>query len=168
MSARYVIPNGQTVSGRMPADFGGAIVTFQITGNPVGVPQVFRTFQGVELEVPQFGKNEWRFNGPAETVRISMAGVTGATGYQATVWRTAGPVDMHPEALFSGDRAMPVQFYDEVNKKRGTQWEASRLVTIASNAPANNVYSIIRTGSKPVDLKSRVLGYSGLGVVGRI
>jgi hypothetical protein len=73
-----------------------------------------------------------------------------------------------PAGLFEGLRAMTVQPYDEANKKLGVQWEASRLVTIANDAPANNVYSIIRTGSKPVDLKSRVLGYTGAGVVGRI
>lgn len=70
--------------------------------------------------------------------------------------------------IVNGLRAFTTQTYDECNKKLGNQWEASRLITIASNAPANNVYSIILTGSKPVDLKSRVLGYSGLGVVGRI
>lgn len=80
--------------------------------------------------------------------------------------------DLALDAMFlrviNGLRAICIQSYDEANKKRGLQWEASRLVTIASSAPANNVYSIIRTGSMPVDLKARTLGYTGLGVIGRI
>lgn len=70
-----------------------------------------------------------------------------------------------PSGVFEGFRAITTQSYDEANKKNGTQWEASRLLTLAGEAI---VYSIILTGSKPVDLKSRVLGYTGLGVVGRI
>ncbi|WP_277593612.1 hypothetical protein [Pseudomonas chlororaphis] len=70
--------------------------------------------------------------------------------------------------IVNGLRAITTQTYDECNKKSGNQWEASRLITIESSAPENNAYSIILTGSKPVDLKSRVLGYSGLGVIGRI
>lgn len=73
-----------------------------------------------------------------------------------------------PEGLYSGDRAVTSQGYDEINKKRGVQWEASRLITIASSDPANSAYSILLTGSKPVDLKARSLGYTGLGVIGRI
>lgn len=168
MSQRFVISNGQTLTATMSSDFAGGVLAFSFTGSPVGIPRVFRTFAGSEIEVPQFGKNEWRFNGACEGVRIDLTGVTGYSAYSATCWRHELPVPMIPDGAFSGDRAMPVQFYDEVNKKRGTQWEASRLVTIADNSAPNNVYSIILTGSKPVDLKSRVLGYSGLGVVGRI
>ncbi|MGL4517061.1 MAG: hypothetical protein ACRCUH_10280 [Shewanella sp.] len=42
------------------------------------------------------------------------------------------------------------------------------MIDIASSAPANRAYSILLTGSKPVDLKARSLGYTGLGVIGRI
>lgn len=73
-----------------------------------------------------------------------------------------------PAQVFEGMRAINVQYYDESNKKLGNQWEASRLITIASSSPANNAYSILLTGSKPVDLKARSFGYTGLGVVGRI
>lgn len=73
-----------------------------------------------------------------------------------------------PSGIFTGLRAMTVQYYDEINKKRGAQWEASRLITIADNTLANNAYSILLTGSKPVDLKARSFGYTGLGVIGRV
>lgn len=67
--------------------------------------------------------------------------------------------------MTNGLRALCVQSYDEMNKKRGMQWEASRLITLVGGS---TVYSTITTGAQPVDLKSRVFGYDGLGVVGRI
>lgn len=83
-------------------------------------------------------------------------------------WKTDLSLDAMFLRVIHGDRALCMQPYDEINKKRGTQWEAARLLTIASNDPANNAYSVILTGDKPVDLKSRVLGHTGIGVVGRI
>lgn len=71
-----------------------------------------------------------------------------------------------PDGLYTGLRAETQQTYDEANKKNGTQWEASRRVTGATNG--QKFYSIIRTGLMPVDLKSRELGYTGDGVIGRI
>ena len=107
--------------------------------------------------------------GAVSALRFVISGLSGGSDLEALVctgdsWPGIGI----PEGAFSGDRAFTQQTYDEANKKRGTQWEASRLVTLASNAPADNVFSIILTGSKPVDLKSRVFGYDGLGLVGRI
>lgn len=83
-------------------------------------------------------------------------------------WRNDLALDSMFLRVINGLRALCVQPYDEMNKKRGLQWEASRLVTLTDNLPASNAYSIILTGSKPVDLKARSLGYTGLGVIGRI
>lgn len=71
-----------------------------------------------------------------------------------------------PEGLYTGLRAETQQTYDEVNKKNGTQWEASRRVTGVTLG--QKLYSIIKTGIMPVDLKSRELGFTGNGVIGRI
>lgn len=174
MPIAHVIPNGQTVTANMGGGYSGGIVSFQFfdAGGapviPVGVPRVFRTGSLVEVQVYQFARNEWRFNGVTPFVRIDLTGVTGFTSYKATVWRTEHDLAMTPEGAFTGLRAMTYQTYDEANKKNGSQWEASRLISIASNAPASNAYSIIRTGALPVDLKSRVFGYDELGVIGRI
>lgn len=68
--------------------------------------------------------------------------------------------------MTKGDAALITQGYPEANAKRGTQWEASRMLTgLALNQVAT---SIIKTGSKPVDLKARTFGYTGKGVIGRI
>lgn len=64
-----------------------------------------------------------------------------------------------------GSAANIVQFYDEVNKKRGVAWEASRSIQLTNIG--DKVYSIIKVGSKYVDLKSRILGATGGGVIGR-
>lgn len=71
-----------------------------------------------------------------------------------------------PDGLYTGLRAETQQTYDEANKKNGTQWEASRRVTGVTSG--QKLYSIIKTGAMPVDLKSRELGFTGNGVIGRI
>lgn len=71
-----------------------------------------------------------------------------------------------PDGLYTGLRAETQQTYDEANKKNGTQWEASRR--IEGVASGQKVYSIIKTGVMPIDLKSRELGFTGNGVIGRI
>ncbi|AGN34369.1 hypothetical protein VPSG_00050 [Vibrio phage pYD38-B] len=57
------------------------------------------------------------------------------------------------------------QGYEEVNKKRGVQWEASRSVDAVNIG--DKFYSVITTGNVDVDLKGRTLGATGGGVIGR-
>jgi hypothetical protein len=71
-----------------------------------------------------------------------------------------------PDGSFSGLRARNVQDYNESNKKLGTQWEASRRVTSVGSGV--KLFSIMKVGSNyPIDLKSRILGATGSGVIGR-
>lgn len=67
--------------------------------------------------------------------------------------------------IVNGLRANTVQFYDEINKKRGLQWEASRLVTLAAGATS---YSIIKTGAQTADLKQRAFAFDGVGITASI
>jgi hypothetical protein len=69
------------------------------------------------------------------------------------------------ELAFNGLAALGFQDYSEMNKKLGVQWEASRLITLGDGAL---IYSVIKTGQYPVDLKKREFAYSGLGVVANI
>jgi|GEM_PF-1650835 len=70
-----------------------------------------------------------------------------------------------PNGLYSGTRAETVQFYDEANKKNGSQWVASRRVV---DVPAGaKLYSIIKTRALPLDLKQRVFSYTGSGLIDR-
>lgn len=72
-----------------------------------------------------------------------------------------------PDGAYSGERAINIQFYDESNKKLGSQWEASRRVVGVANG--QKIYSVVKIGSTyPVDMKSRSLGATGAGVIGRI
>jgi len=71
--------------------------------------------------------------------------------------------------VINGFRAFCTQSYSEMNRKRGLQWSASRIIETA--APSTGVinsagvyYSIIKTGSLPVDLKQRQFAYSGTGL----
>ena len=65
----------------------------------------------------------------------------------------------------NGENAFIVQFYNEVNKKRGLEWEASRSIPFTN--VGDKAYSVIAVGAEYVDLKSRILGATGGGVIGR-
>lgn len=70
-----------------------------------------------------------------------------------------------PSGVYSGTRAINVQFYTESNIKLGDQFEASRIVNLNGSS---NIDSLFITGSKPVSLKERAFSYSGVGVVSSI
>lgn len=73
--------------------------------------------------------------------------------------------DGTPKGTYSGTRAETVQFYDEANKKNGSQWTASRRLTgVAAGA---KFYSILKTRTLPLDLKQRVFSYTGTGLIAR-
>lgn len=73
--------------------------------------------------------------------------------------------DGTPKGVYSGTRAETVQFYDEANKKNGSQWTASRRLTgVAAGA---KFYSILKTRTLPLDLKQRVFSYTGAGLIAR-
>lgn len=74
-------------------------------------------------------------------------------------------VEYMARMLEKGKTAFTMQFYNEVNKKLGAEWEASR--SIGLDNVGDKVYSIIKVGAKHVDLKSRILGATGGGVIGR-
>lgn len=65
-----------------------------------------------------------------------------------------------------GVGAITSQPYDEVNKKRGVQWAASRKINGA--APGQLFYSVIEVGDKPIDLKRREFAFSGTAIVADI
>lgn len=65
-----------------------------------------------------------------------------------------------------GLKAWTVQFYDELNAKKGTRFEASREV-LANNA-GDSFWSVIVTGDNPIDLKRREFGFNGDGIVADI
>lgn len=66
-----------------------------------------------------------------------------------------------PVGSFQGFRALNTQNYIESNIKLGVQHEGSTLVTIAGNGFLRTVFL---TGSLPVALKSRSIGFTGVGV----
>lgn len=76
-------------------------------------------------------------------------------------WRIGSDV-LPPEVLL-GERALNVQFYDESNKKLGSQWTAARRLTGATST--SKYYSILKTRTLPLDLKARVFSYTGTGLI---
>lgn len=74
--------------------------------------------------------------------------------------------ELTPKGLYIGTNATTIQGYTEANNKNGTGWEASREVQLGLNQKA---YSVIKVGDVyTIDLKARVLGATGIGVIGRI
>lgn len=80
-------------------------------------------------------------------------------------WPDVNSTDGMLVRVINGLRGLCVQFFSEMNKKKGTEWEASRTVTLA--AVGTKVYSLIVVGDTTVDLKSRILGATGAGLFGR-
>lgn len=83
------------------------------------------------------------------------------------MWQFINTLDGMLVRIINGLKAICTQSYREMNAKRGNEWEASREIPSTSNG--QKFYSIIKVGSThPIDLKARVIGASGVGVVGRI
>ncbi|QGF20988.1 hypothetical protein PP409_gp37 [Vibrio phage Seahorse] len=67
--------------------------------------------------------------------------------------------------MSNGVGAYIIQAYPEVNKKRGLEWEASRVV--AADNVGDKFYSVLKVGSEYIDLKAREIGGTGGGAYGR-
>ncbi len=81
-------------------------------------------------------------------------------------WQNRNSIDGMIVRALNGVKALCTQSYDEMNKKRGMQWSASRLINDAppSTGALNSTgvyYSIIKTGNAAVDLKSREFAHTG-------
>lgn len=74
--------------------------------------------------------------------------------------------DPNPDGLYTGVRAITIQDYEEANKKNGTQFAASRILTATDTT--TQYYSLLKLGNKPIDLKSRQFAYTGLGLIADI
>lgn len=71
-----------------------------------------------------------------------------------------------PVGLYTGTRAATVQSYTEANVKNGSQYEfSSPRTTLAASGVTT---SVLRTGSLPVLIKSRVIQFTGKGVTARL
>lgn len=80
-------------------------------------------------------------------------------------WRVVGSSAIIPDGAFTGERAINVQFYDESNRKLGSQWGASRRITGATNG--QKFHSILKAGTLPIDLKAREFTFTGKGIIAR-
>ena len=169
MAKIYHILNGQTQTEIMSnEEEGGHVRLFFFNGagaqvTPTGAaPQVFRENGLLFTPVNKFSPNEWIFNGPCKQIQISLAGVTGYTSYRAEVWRTNEPLRMEPDGLFSGLRAMTVQFYPEANIKNGVQFDLRASWRLGDAIPSLGQRRIwFQTGAKPVLVKMREFQYIG-------
>ncbi len=74
--------------------------------------------------------------------------------------------DFFDSMINKGSGALTLQGYQEVNAKRGKQWEISREITASSG---QRIFSVLKVGPEfSVDLKSMGLSASGEGVVGKV
>lgn len=175
MAMRYHINNGETISPAMNWDWDGAVVSalfYDAVGMPVsptGEVLLYRSMYDsgdVWQRVYQFAMDEWRFNGPASRVKVDLSGVTGYSTYKVVIWRTDDPVTLIPGGAYVGDSAAVSQSTVEVHAKRGRMYEASRRVTGLANGAVLD--SILLTDDMPVILKTRLLSFTGDGIVAEI
>lgn len=169
MAARFFIDNGQTVSAPMSLDWDGCLVTFLfydaggLPVNVVGLPTVSQSLYDVGdifKSVQPFATNEWRFNGPASRIKVSLAGVTGYTTYRVLIWRTDDPLPMIPDGAFTGLRAIITQPYTEANVKNGLQYNIRAvwpLLDVIATGASRKIW--FKTNAKPVIIKLREFQY---------
>lgn len=103
------------------------------------------------------------YSGVARRFKIVKAGVPGTvTTINIGVWRSDDLEANIPAGVFSGARAVTSQSYREANVKNGSQFNASRRVLAVAGGA--NLDSAFVVGATPVILKSRNIGYTGVGV----
>lgn len=101
----------------------------------------------------------------AKYYRFTITGIVGGSGhtiivriFDALSWLGAMP----PVGLYEGLRAMTVQSYTEANVKNGVQYECS--IYVGALAGGANIDLVFNTGSKPVIVKNRQVGFTGVGL----
>ena len=82
------------------------------------------------------------------------------------MYRSLSSVGVLFNRIIKGIGAVISQPYDEVNKKRGVQWAASRNIPSASSGQI--FYSVIEVGDKPIDLKRREFAFTGSSITADI
>lgn len=80
-------------------------------------------------------------------------------------WDISNGGSSFPSGVTEGFRAFNVQFYDESNRKLGSQWGAS--LRILSATVGGKYYSLLKTRTLPIDLKARIFSYTGDGLIAR-
>lgn len=78
------------------------------------------------------------------------------------MYRSLSALGLLYAKISKGMGAVISQDYDEVNKKRGVQWAASRSIATAN--PGQDFYSVIEVGDKPIDLKRREFAFTGSSI----
>lgn len=111
------------------------------------------------VEIPPSADTVWVRSEDTSTSLMVQYSPLAIKPYSSVVSSSSSNI---PDGVFVGTRAITIQGYTEANVKNGVQFNASRRFTgLAGSA---NLDSIFRTGSKPVILKARKIGYTGNGV----
>lgn len=167
MADLVVLPAGVAVDlyGAISAPIGaelriislsdGVIKLFSGALAPTSTDPYDPLFPGQTLDSAFTAAGAWALS--ADDAQVVVSTISGAG------WRS--PNATLPATALRGEAAVNVQFYDESNRKLGSQWGASRRLAGATNG--QKFYSIIKTRTLPVDLKARVFSYTGAGVIGR-
>lgn len=98
------------------------------------------------------GRVAVRVDGPVEDLRVTLVGLVG--GVDPVVWVDTQDL---PPGLFVGNSAMAVQFYPELNIKRGLQFYIRAVWPKNDPIPSGQTRKIwFSTGSSPILVKSRL------------
>lgn len=174
MAAIYRIKQGETESPPMDTSAASMVVlvTYFNGANPVqpatdAALSISPDATGETFtSLVNYGRGEWRYNGPVARVRLSLAGVAGVTGATAFIWRDDESMEAAPAGAYSGLRALTTQSYNEANVKNGVQYEIS--ADTPALAAGANTDVIFTTGVNPVLIKGRQVKFNGLSLVTRV
>ncbi len=168
MAMIYEIPRGSLETGPMSLDYDSGLATIQyynaggveITPTGVATISVSPTLTGENFKaIYPSALGQWSFEGPCGRLRVSLAGTNAVTAY-LRVWRGDDASSGMPSGLFSGTRAMTVQFYPEANVKNGLQYNVRAVWSLADVIPTGTARKIwFKTNAKPVIVKIRDFQY---------
>lgn len=151
-SAAQIAPGSEI---RVVSMSDGAVLLFSTPTTPTNLDFYEPLLPG-QARVNRFAApGAWAQSADDAQVVVEQVGLSGWVPQEA----------LFPAAALRGEAAVNVQFYDESNRKLGSQWGASRRLLNATNG--QKFYSVLKTRTLPVDLKAREFSYTWAGVIGR-
>lgn len=158
-NCQFFIEFFSDAAGVIPVTPTGGTITVQ--GSPMGnnfVNGNAKPLRAIDCGTPISVYQPPYFTGAMVGARMVLNGITGAAFCRAWMVRDVA-IDEIPAEVFTGSRAITVQPYTEANCKNGSQFEISSYVPVL--AAGASIDTILLTGSLPVLIKSRNIGFNG-------
>lgn len=162
----------QIISGTFIPDTPGLLIDFlalDSSGNEIALDKGMLTFYSSSFSDGDYWKavDSGSWQQQASRLKVIKSGIpTEVDKIVVVITRSSFSQSGIPDGAFTGMRFIGIQDMKGSSIKNGNLFTASRIL---QNVAANSFTdSVITTGSKPVILLERTIGYSGLGVAASI